>query len=392
MKCIVVRAIVATAVIWLPAASHAGFATPGQGITNVISGSVPNGALFWKTVPTWLNSSPVLPYTNDVAFALPACDRVAVGHLVMTVWGGTANYTCQMTVTINGTNLPAANPFVFGTTSDTNAVFNASAPCAYGAGSGLWLVTLPVPGEMLHTDGSSNTVRVVETTPDSFDGRLHHVTLVAVYQSGALSNSFDYALAEGSGDIYGTPVSPQVDQRTAMFGPVSTNGLTAANLTALYTYGDTGQNDRLYFNGTQLGNDDVAQWNKTGTGLNFGPSVVSFDVLTKLLVTNAVKFDVSTADVPGTRETSLRPQFGALAVTRTALTAGQLSIAGLDAAGAHLIWSGPASGSFSIETTTNLTPSAWSNLTNFVSTNGMMGFTDPAATQSVSRFYRAKTQ
>jgi len=50
-------------------------------------------------------------------------------------------------------------------------------------------------------------------------------------------------------------------------------------ITALYTYGDTGQNDRLYFNGVQYGGDDVAQWNTSIA--NYGPSVVSFNVLTK---------------------------------------------------------------------------------------------------------------
>ena len=78
----------------------------------------------------------------------------------MTLWGGTPDYTCQLTVAVNGTNLPTANPFVFGATTDMNALFVSDAPCAYGSGYGVWLVTLPVPGGMLRTstNGSTNTV------------------------------------------------------------------------------------------------------------------------------------------------------------------------------------------------------------------------------------------
>jgi hypothetical protein len=299
----------------LALSAQAGFSTPGQGVSNVFAGTVNNGALFWGTTPTWTNNTPALPCTTTTGFALPACDRVVKSRLLMTVWGGTANYTCQMNATVNGASLPGVNPLVFGTTGDANPVFTENAPCAYGAGSGLWLVALPVPPDMLHTDGSSNIVNVTVTTPDSFDGRLHHVTLVAVYQSSSLTNQFDYALAEGSGDIYGNPTVPQVNQRAVMFGADPTNA-TAATLTALYTYGDTGQNDRLLFTGTQLGGNDIAQWDKTGTGLNYGPSVVSFDVLANLATTNALRFAVAAADVPGTRETSLRPQLTVLTVTR----------------------------------------------------------------------------
>jgi len=383
--------VIALAASLVSQTAVAGYAFEGQGMTNVIAGSIVNGNLFWTTIPTWINAYPIgLPYTNRVGFTLPACDRVVASRLVMTVWGGTPDYTCQMTVTINGTNLPAANPFVFGTTADTNAVFSANAPCAYGSGYGVWLVTMPVPSGMLLTNGSPNTVSVAEATPDSFDGRIQHVTLVAVYQSSVLTNAFDYALAEGSGDIYGTPSPPEVDHRTVALGAVNPALATSATLTALYTYGHTGENDELFFNGTQLGGDDIAQWT-TGVA-NYGPSVVSFDVLAKLMATNAVEFTVAAGVVSAPTEPDLRPQFAALAVTRPGPTAGQLAIAGVDATGAHLIWKGPASGSFSIETTTNLTLSAWGTLTTFVSSNSVMTFTDPAATHSVSRFYRAKTR
>ena len=342
-----------------------GYAFEGLGITNVLTGSVANGGLFWTNIPTWLNVSPSLPYTNQVAFALPSCDRVVASRLVMTLWGGTPDYTCQMTVNINGTNLPTANPFVFGTTTGLNAIFSADAPCAYGSGYGVWLVALPVPGAMLYTSGSPNTVSVVETTPDNFDGRIQHVTLAAVYQSSALTNNLDYALAEGSGDIYGTPQSPEVDKRTAVFGAVNPTNATAARLTALYTYGHTGENDELFFNGTQLGGDDIAQWN-TGVA-NYGPSVVNFDVLANLTVTNAVKFDVSAADVPAPLEPDLRPQLAVLAVTRP-IIAPTLSIT-VQANQASLIIIGESNRTYTVLSSTNLLN--WNEAGSFVSSNSV---------------------
>jgi hypothetical protein len=379
----------------VPRASHGGFslpsgsASPGNGISNVLSGSVANGALYWETTTNWLASTPAKPYALTNSFTLPACDSIRVARIVTTVWGGTANYTSQMTVSVNGANLALANPLTFGTTGDTNAEFSATAANAYGSGSGLWLVSLPVPAEMLYTDGTPNTVVMTQTTPDSFDGRIHHVTLLAVYQSAGLANRFDYAIAEGSGDIFKSPAGTQLSQRTVAFAGVSTNSATAAKLTALYTYGDTSQNDRLYFNGVQYGSDDVAQWDKSIA--NFGPSAVGFDVLSNLAVSNTVTFSVG-ADVPPTQETSLRPQLAALAVTRAALSAGTVGLTRVDVSGAHLTWNGPASGSFAIEGCTNLASGKWDVLTNFVSAGGTLSFTDGGATNLGSRFYRATTQ
>jgi uncharacterized repeat protein (TIGR03803 family) len=364
-----------------------GFAFGGLGMTNVLAGNIANGGLFWTNIDTWPNVAPSLPYTYQETMTMPACNRIVASRLLMTVWGGTHDYTCDMTVTVNGTNLPVANPFVFGTTGDLNALFSSDAPCAYGSGYGVWLVAMPIPAGMLFTNGTPNTISVTETTPDSFDGRIQYVALAAVYQSSALTNAFAYSIAEGSGDIYGSPASGEVSQRIAVFAPVNPANATNATLTALYTYGDTGQNDRLYFNGVQYGGDDVAQWNTSIA--NYGPSVVTFSV-TNLVATNAVTFSVG-ADVPAPQETSLRPQFAVLAVTSPS-TAGQLAITGINATGAHLTWSGPALGNYSIESTTNLSPAAWSAVTNFTSTSGTMTFTDGAVTNSATRFYRAKTQ
>jgi uncharacterized repeat protein (TIGR03803 family) len=365
-----------------------GYAFEGLGITNVIVGSVANGGLFWDTVPKWLDVPPSLPYNYEAGFCLPPCQNIAASRLVMTLWGGTPDYTCEMTVIVNGTKLPAANPFVFGTTNDLNSVFDAEAPCAYGSGYGVWLVTLPVPAGMLFTNGESNTVTVAESTPDNFDGRIQHVTLVAVYQSSALTNGFDYALAEGSGDIYGTPTAPEVASRMVVLGAVNPAKATAATLTALYTYGHAGENDELFFNGLQLGGDSLGIWNGAA---DYGPGLASLDVLTNLVATNLVEFTVDPAVVPAPTQPDFRPQLVALVVNGP-VSAGQLALTGFDTLGAHLVWTGPGGGNYSIESTTNLPAAAWSVITNFTGTSGVMPFTDGTATNGACRFYRAKTQ
>ena len=370
------------------AVGEPGYAPQGTGIATVLRGSVNNGARASVTVPTWVeNNWGVMPYTLDTGIALPACDRIVAGRLAMTVWGGAADYICQMTVSINGTNLPFANPFVFGTTAYSNSLYNAEAPRAYGSGYGVWFVTVPIPTGMLHTDGSANIIRVAEDTPDFFDGRIQHVTLTAIYQSSALANVFDYAISEGEGLIYSYPTAPQVDTRTVTFDAVGTNDVIAANLSVLYTYGNLGQHDELLFNGTQIGGGDVAQGDSTWGG-TYSPSVVSLDVTGLLSVTNAVTFDVNASDVSDPPEGSVRPELVAFCVTRAPLALRNAALS--SAEGFSFQWSGSAVNTYTIEYSTDLSdPSGWKTLpgySNVPGVDGVMSGADPSG--DTQRFYR----
>ncbi|MGC3956485.1 MAG: DUF3344 domain-containing protein [Verrucomicrobiota bacterium] len=391
MKLNTTKLILTLATGLLPLAANAGFslpsgsASPGHGISNVLSGSVANGALYWQSTTNWLNAAnPITTFTtyaitND--YSLPACDSISVARIIMTVWGGTANYISQMTVTINGTSLSVANPLIFGSTTDTNPVFSATSANAYGTGSGVWLVTLPVPTEMLLKDGTPNSIIVSQTSPNGFDGRVQHVTLLAVYQKSSLANTFDYSIAEGSGDIYKTPTGSQVSQRSVAFAPVNPTGATAAKLQVLYTYGDA-LNDRLYFNGTQFGSDNVADWSTAV--VNNGPSFVSFDVLGNLVASNAVTFSLGT-DVPATQETSLRPQLAALAVTRpAAVPPPSLTINGVG----QIAWTTNSVG-FSLESNTSLVGGTWIAVTNAPVVSGDQ-FTVTVNQAEAQQFFRLK--
>jgi uncharacterized repeat protein (TIGR03803 family) len=373
---------------------ESGYAFEGTGLTNVLSGTVNDGAVSLSSVPTWIdNLTPDLPYTNETSIAVPPCDSIVSGRLIMTVWGGNADYACEMTVSINGTTLPFANPFVFGTTAYSNSLYNTEAPRAYGSGYGVWFVTIPVPTELIHTDGTPNAVRVVENDPSNrFDGRIQHVTLVTVYRSAALVNVFDYAISEGEGLLYSYPTAPKVDKRMIALDAVGTNDVVAAGLTALYTYGNTGQYDKLFFNGTQLGGDDVAQGDNTWGG-SYGPSVVSFDVAGSLAVTNEVTFDVSASDVLDPPEGSVRPEFVVLGVTREA----PLAIRNAQASavsGFSFQWPGYSNRIYTVECSADLTnPNGWETLSGFSGvsgTNGLMNCVDPSGASA--RFYRVIRQ
>jgi len=358
-----------------------GSASPGHGISNVLSGSIAHGALYWQSTTNWLNvGNPPKPYAVTNEYALPVCDSIVEARIIATVWGGTANYISEMTVTVNGMTLPAANPLVFGSTADPNPVFSATNANAYGSGSGVWLVTIPIPAGMLFKDGAANTIIVSQTSPDGFDGRVQHVTLLAVYQRESLSNTFEYSIAEGSGDIYRAPAGSQVSQRLVSLAPVNPENAIGATLQVLYTYGDA-NNDRLYFNGTQIGRDNVADWSTAI--VNNGPSVLSFDVLSNLFVSNSITFSLG-SDVPDTRESSLRPQLAALAVTRPAEVERPL----LALEGGWIVWATNSAG-FLIETTTNLVTGEWTAPgTTPVIQGGQ--YTMPVDFSGSWRFYRLK--
>jgi len=299
--------------------SHASYNQPGQGLQTVLSGTVSDGALYFGSQATWLNTAnPAVgqPYNVNTSFTMPSADSIVNGRLILTLWGGTANYTANLAISINGNSLVTGG-LNFGSTSDANVSFSATQPSVYGSGSGVWLVGLPVNADYLHTDGTANfiAITVTDTGTGTFDGRLQQVSVLSVYQNAVLNNQFQYAIAEGSGDIYKTPGTGQTDNRTISFGGLTLANPTAATLAALYTYGDAGQNDRLYFNGTQLGGNDIATWAPSGTGLSYGPDYVTNNVLSLLQANNSANFSVG-ADVPGTRETSLRPEIAALEITQ----------------------------------------------------------------------------
>lgn len=383
----------AIAVVWLvPPILHAGYVKYGTGILAIENRTIDNGALSIQTSNTWLATTPAtLPYTCQVSFSLPPCDGIAAARLYMTVWGGTAAYTCNLDVSLNGSTNPIAS-IAMGTTNDANPTFNATTSCVYGTDSGIWLVTVPVPVGQLSTNGLSTLVSAVVSDPaNKFDGRLIHITLVAVYRQANLFNRFSYALAEGSGNIYSNTVGA-TNSLSVAIGPVETNDLLAAGLTALYSYGDYGQNDRLYVNGVQYGTDDVANHQKNNTAWSQVADLANFAV-TNVAASNVVRFTCNPAEIAGKCEASLRPHAVFLGLTREP----EFRIARCAQSGnqaATFDWPGTTAHTYMVEFSTNLLfANGWHTLsgyTNLAGSNGWMHCTDQAG--EAARFYRVKKQ
>ena len=132
---------------------------------------------------------------------------------------------------------------------------------------------------------------------------------------------------------------------------------------------------------TRIGGDNVADWSTAI--VNNRPSVLSFDVLSHLSVSNSITFSLG-PDVPDTREASLRPQLAALAVTRSAAIERPL----LALEGGWVVWATNSVG-FLIETTTNLWTGEWTApLTTPVIQGGQ--YTMPVDFSGSWRFYRLK--
>lgn len=301
----------------LAADARAHYLQYGDGMATILSGSLDHAALNIQSAMTWTNDVPAGgSYVFDAAFAAPTADAVHLSRLWLTLWGGTRDYTCDLAVGINGAALPFASVSLGGT-NDANGIFSGTGINVYGTGYGVWLVSLPVPEAGVKIDGTTNVFEVSITDPSgSFDKRCVQATFLTLYESMSLTNRLSWFLGEGSGDIYRGTAGAAANCTLAL-GTTPPGDLDSATLTALYTYGDYAQNDRLILNGTPVGGDNVADHADNFAALNYVPDLVSFDVTALVAQTNVVKFSVDTADgVPDTRESSLRPSLALLTISQ----------------------------------------------------------------------------
>ena len=325
-------------IIWAmfsPTLASAGYNWGGDGMEVVGSGTIPNGAVSLQSVAAWPQNT-TAPTGYSTQFTIPACDDIVNARLVLGLYGGNASYTADVTVTVNGVPMSVS----LGGTADQNPEFTASQTNVYGStSSGAWVVSVPVAAD-LNTNGAANSVNISATTISGFDGRIVYASLWDVYQKSSLNNTFQYAVAEGSGDIYsaqpGTAQSPTTASRWVDFGSFNTSHLESAQLDALYTYVHTGQDNHLYFsssgtsNGTLLGGDPAVR-----SGSTYAPVQANFNVTSNLSPTdNWTKFSVDPADgVTSSAPSVFRPQVAILEAT--------------SAAQSSSIWASAISGSWS---------------------------------------------
>ena len=287
----------------------------------VASGTVSNGAVFMQSVGAWPAYTTV-PGGYSTQFTTPVCDDVVASRLVLALYGGSASNTATVTVTVNGV---ATNLTIGGGTGspDSNPEFTTGQTNVYGStSSGAWVVSVPVAAD-LNTNGTANTVNVTVNDPSyNFDGRLVYASIWDVHQKASLNNKFQYAVAEGSGDIYsttpGTAQSATVASRWVDMGAFGVKNLQSAHLDVLDTYVHSGQDNHLYINsnnlsnGTLLGGDPAVSSSST-----YAPVQASFNVTSDLSSSdNWIKVSVDPADGVTSSGTSVfRPQVAVLEAT-----------------------------------------------------------------------------
>ena len=203
-------------VVWVmfsPASAWAGYNWGGDGMGLISSRTIPNGAVSLQSVAAWPQNT-TTPTGYSTQFTIPTCDDIVDARLVLGLYGGNSSYTANVTITVNG--VPTS--VYIGGAADQNPEFNASQTNVYGStSSGAWVVSVPVATD-LNTNGTANSVNISATTTSGFDGRIVYASLWDVYQKASLNNSFQYAVAEGSGDIYTPQAShgPVLDSRLAV--------------------------------------------------------------------------------------------------------------------------------------------------------------------------------
>lgn len=290
----------------------AGFSLGGYTPQVVQSGTgLNNGATFFQSVRLWDVSGAGTQVNTSLT--LPSFQTIDFARLYLDVYGGTAAYTGHVAVTVNGHALSPIN--VGGGASDTNPTFDATKTCVYGSGVGQWQLAIAGVSGYLKTDGSANNIGVLVTsTSGNFDGRLVDASLVGVYQDSSVHQKLDYYLAEGDGYMRKPPASPTYGnapyQRQIAFNGLNTASVISATYTTLYTHGDAGQADRQYFNGNQLGSNDVA----IGAYGQYGPDLTTFNVASFLTTNSAVLYDANTVGSTA-GETSILAKIELLDVT-----------------------------------------------------------------------------
>ena len=295
---LVTVAVVAAWVMTAPAAALADYTFGGDGMQVVSSGTVANGAVSLQSVGLWTENangaSSANPGGCSTTLTVPACNDVVASRLVVALYGGSALSTAAVTVTVNSDS----TSLTIGGTGDTNLPFT-SGPNVYGSmTSGAWVISVPVTD--LNTNGTANTVNITATPTNStgnygFDGRVVYASLWDVYQQASLNNTFQYAVAEGSGDIY-TPgfTSGTVAARTVDFGGFNTGSLQSAQLDTLYTYVHPGQDNLLFMNGGgTLGGNPAVSSESTYAPVQPSPFIVTSELSSS---DNWIKFSVDPAD------------------------------------------------------------------------------------------------
>lgn len=325
----VVCVVVGIVMLCNAAQSRAGYLAAGYDLQVVKSEQgLSHSALNYQTNGLWSGSGRGVDMSTS--FTLPSCQDVHFARLYLDLWGGTKDYTCTVTASLNGTALAT---LTVGSAVDANPTFSLSQASVYGSGAGAWQIAYPAVASLIKKDGSANTLTFKVTDANNqFDGRTLATSLVAIVTDPSINQTLDYQLAEADGTLrnapgtYGSPT-----QRTLTLTGINTASVTSAAYHAGYTHGSTstGTNnlDQIFFNGTRIGpasNDATV-----GDTINYPPSHLDLDVASLLSSTSAVRYSVDGTELGGTGDSFLRANLGVLEVVHPVPEPGSLLAASM---------------------------------------------------------------
>jgi len=329
-------ALAATAPAW------AGYQPSGYNLGLVESGTgLANSAASLQTDPLGLAGTMYTTLTTN--FTIPSCQTIDYARLYLDIYGGTPYHTAQLTVTVNGTQLPkltlggTGDTTGTGTPGDGNpSTYAPNATCVYGSGYGYWQVALANVAPYLNKTGAANviTFSTADPTGSGFDGRTYGASLATIYTDSSIQQTLDYQLFEGDGYMRQAagataPYPAQILSRSLAIAGANTSNVISATYTAGYATGHSGQSDQVYFNGTALGptlglGNDVARANNN-TELH------SFDVTSLLQGSDTVNYSIDQSLLGGTGESSLHADLGLLTVTHPVPEPASLALLALGA-------------------------------------------------------------
>jgi hypothetical protein len=182
------------------------------------------------------------PYTQT--FSVPAYDKVQFAHLyVLHVWASTESYHGWVNTSFNDDH-SLGNITLLGD-DDVGPGCNKQ---VWSSGHGVYVVRYNVTS--LVTTGTNTASAVTGKLKGSFDGRVLAIGLIVVYEKEGMDKT-RYWIVQGHDTLtYATSGHPAKDYGYAYFnGTIDPNEWKNAVFYSLWTVGDTGDTDTLWFNG-----------------------------------------------------------------------------------------------------------------------------------------------
>ena len=189
-----------------------------------------------------LSEDPYIPNPYIQTFSVPDYDKVLFARLyVLHLWGGTANYHGWVNTSFNDHSL--GNITLLG----DDDVGSECEQQVWSTSCGVYVVRYNVTS--LVTTGTNTASADTGKLKGSFDGRVNAIGLIVVYEKEGMSKTRYWVVQGHEALTYATSGHPARDYGYAYFnGTIDPNEWESAVFYSVYTAGDTGDTDTLWFN------------------------------------------------------------------------------------------------------------------------------------------------